>query len=111
MTSHSSSVSPTLANTNTPSSSAVWVIVGASRGIGLEFVRQLLDRGQRVYAVIRDAASASQLWQLAGAGVGKCELIECDITDESSISVLLSCHCHLRDTYVLIQIRDSHRIS
>ncbi len=29
---------------------AIWVIVGASRGIGLEWVRQLLARGDYVYA-------------------------------------------------------------
>ena len=66
---------------------AVWVIVGASRGIGLEFVRQLLLKGHHVYAVIRDPSNASHLWQLAGAGVAKCELLQCDITDEGSITV------------------------
>ena len=87
MPSTSSSLSPTLGNTARPSSSASWIIVGASRGIGLEFVRQLLSRGNTVYAVIRDAAGASHLWQLAGAGLAKCELLECDISDESSITV------------------------
>lgn len=83
-----SSSSPTLVNTARPSSSAVWIIVGASRGIGLEFVRQLLARGDRVYAVIRDPASASQLWSLAGsAPMANCELLECDVADEASISV------------------------
>lgn len=85
-----SSASPTLGNTARPSSSAVWIIVGASRGIGLEFVRQLLARGDRVYAVIRDPASASQLWSLAGsAPMANCELLECDVADEASILVSL----------------------
>ena len=88
MSSHNISSSPTLGNTARPFSSAVWIIVGASRGIGLEFVRQLLIKGDRVYAAIRDPANASQLWSLAGAGTTNCELLECDVSDESSIMVL-----------------------
>ena len=65
-----------------------WVIVGASRGIGLEFVRQLLARGDRVIATVRNPAKASQLWALAGeAGRGACSLLECDVTAETSIIV------------------------
>ena len=67
---------------------AVWVIVGATQGIGLEFVRQLLKRGDRVLATTRSATKASQLWALAGAAsLGACRLLECDVTVESSIYV------------------------
>ena len=67
---------------------AVWVIVGASRGIGLEFVRQLLARGDRVLATVRDPTKASQLWTLAGAApMANCHLLECDVSLESSIAV------------------------
>ena len=66
---------------------AVWVIVGASRGIGLEWVRQLLARGDRVLASFRNPANASQLWSIAGAAGGRCELFECDIASELSIGV------------------------
>ena len=88
MASQGISSSPTLGNTSRPSSSAVWIIVGASRGIGLEFVRQLLLKRERVYAVIRDPANASQLWSFAGVGIPNCEMLECDVSDESSIMVL-----------------------
>ena len=65
-----------------------WVIVGASRGIGLEFVRQLLARGDRVLATVRDVDRASGLWSLAGApNGGACQLFECDIRSDQSISV------------------------
>ena len=37
---------------------ARWVIVGASRGIGLEMVRQLCDRGEEVIAAVRQAMPA-----------------------------------------------------
>ena len=88
MSRSSASLSPTLGNVSRSSSSKVWIIVGASRGIGLEFVRQLLLRGDRVYAVIRDPANASQLWALAGsAPMANCELMECDIANEASILV------------------------
>ena len=86
------SVSSSLSNTTQPSASPpVWLVVGASRGIGLEFVRQLLANGNHVYAVIRNPASASNLWQLAAAGKGRCNMLECDIAEESSIIVLAAC--------------------
>lgn len=67
---------------------STWIIVGASRGIGLEFVRQLLARGDHVIATIRDPAKASQLWSLAGAAEGgSCQLFECDVTEDASITV------------------------
>lgn len=67
---------------------STWIIVGASRGIGLEFVRQLLARGDHVIASIRDPAKASQLWALAGAAAGgSCQLFECDVTQDASITV------------------------
>jgi len=65
-----------------------WVIVGASRGIGLEWVRQLLARGDHVLATVRDPAKASQLWGYAGiAESGSCRILECDVTKEPSIDV------------------------
>ena len=67
---------------------ATWVIVGASRGIGLEFVRQLLARGDQVIATVRDVGRASQLWALAGvANHGVCQLFECNVKSDASISV------------------------
>ena len=66
---------------------AIWLVVGASRGIGLEWVRQLLARGDHVLASFRDAAHASQLWTVAGAAGGNCQLFECDVSSEASIVV------------------------
>lgn len=73
-----------------------WVIVGATRGIGLEFVRQILKRGDRVIATARSTTKASQLWTLAGAApLGACRLLECDVTIDASINVCLSEKGHL----------------
>ena len=66
-----------------------WLIVGASRGIGLEFVRQLLARGERVIATVRQpyANHATLLWGEAGGDHGRCQMLICDILSEKSIEV------------------------
>ena len=69
-----------------------WAIIGASRGIGLEFVRQLIALGHQVIATIRDPSKASELWQLAGTSPrpGSVWLYECDVTNELSITDFVS---------------------
>jgi len=64
-----------------------WLIVGASRGIGLEFVRQLLIRDERIIATVREtwASHASGLWGQAGSDHGKCQMYICDVLSEQSI--------------------------
>ncbi|KAH3942043.1 hypothetical protein HBH53_192360 [Parastagonospora nodorum] len=64
-----------------------WLILGASRGIGLEFVRQLLTKDERIIATVREpfAAHASQLWGQAGSDHGRCQMYICDILSEQSI--------------------------
>ena len=42
------------------------LVTGANRGLGLEFARQLLDRGDRVTATCRQPGRANALNQLAG---------------------------------------------
>lgn len=65
-----------------------WLIVGASRGIGLEFVRQLLDRGDRVIATVRNPEKAAELWQIAGkAPLGACQFLLCDVSSDELINV------------------------
>lgn len=71
-----------------------WIVVGASRGIGLEFVRQLLAQGNHVIGTVRDPEKASQLWALAGAAErGSCQLLECNVDYDSSIDVCQSLDC------------------
>ena len=70
---------------------STWVLVGASRGIGLEFVRQLLARGDQVIAAVRNEQTANQLWQLAATQPrpASCLIERCDVTSEDSIDVRL----------------------
>ncbi|KAG9832368.1 NAD(P)-binding protein, partial [Aureobasidium melanogenum] len=65
-----------------------WCIVGASRGIGLEFVRQLIAREDRIFATVRDVAAvhASGLWAQAGGDHGRCQMLICDVLSEQSIN-------------------------
>ncbi|KAF2762107.1 NAD(P)-binding protein [Pseudovirgaria hyperparasitica] len=66
---------------------STWVIVGASRGIGLEFVRQLLDRGERIIATVREpvASTARALWGVSGSDHGRAQMYVCDVISEASI--------------------------
>jgi NAD(P)-dependent dehydrogenase (short-subunit alcohol dehydrogenase family) len=61
------------------------LITGANRGLGLEFARQYLADGWRVYAACRDPASASKLHRIAGQGDDKLRILAMDVTDPGSI--------------------------
>lgn len=61
---------------------ATYLVTGANRGIGLEYCRQLLERGDNVIAVCRSASD-----ELKNLGV-QIET-DIDITDESSVASLV----------------------
>lgn len=58
------------------------LVVGASRGIGLEFVRQYLADGARVIATARDAAGLARLKELGALA------LKVDVADPASVSGL-----------------------
>jgi NAD(P)-dependent dehydrogenase (short-subunit alcohol dehydrogenase family) len=58
------------------------LLIGASRGIGLEFARQYLDAGDRVIATARDAEGLKRLNDMGA------ETLKLDVTDPASISGL-----------------------
>lgn len=70
-----------------------WLIVGASRGIGLEFVTQLLEHGHTVIATARGTpppkgeVGTGKLWPLVNTPNGKnLTILECDVSDDASIA-------------------------
>ena len=59
------------------------LIIGATRGLGLEFARQYVDAGDRVWATARDAAGRERLQALGVENV-----LTVDVADPASISGL-----------------------
>ena len=59
------------------------LIIGASRGLGLEFARQYVDAGDRVLATARDAAGRERLQALGVENV-----LTVDVADPASVSGL-----------------------
>ena len=63
-------------------------VQGASRGVGLELVRQLLlsEPRARVFASCRDPSRATDLQSLRASAPGRLEIIELDVSREESIA-------------------------
>lgn len=64
------------------------VVTGASRGIGLEWVTQLVARGDRVTACCRDPAGASALRALASTAPARSSVLALNVDDPASIAAL-----------------------
>ena len=60
------------------------LVTGANRGIGLEFVRQLLARGDRVVAGCRQPGKATALNHLAGDYPGRLRVLPLDVANARS---------------------------
>ncbi len=60
------------------------LVTGANRGIGLEFVRQLLARGDQVVATCRHPGKAAALNSLAGEHPGRLHVLPLDVADAKS---------------------------
>lgn len=65
--------------------SKTWLIVGASRGIGFEFVQQILAHGDRVIATVRNSGSA--LEAIVQNFPGRATILTCDVSRQESIDV------------------------
>ena len=65
------------------------LVTGANRGIGLEFVRQLLARGHRVIAACRHPGKATALNALAGEHPGRLHLLPLDVAEAKSRASLV----------------------
>ena len=60
------------------------LVTGANRGLGLEFVRQLLARGDHVVATARHPGRATALNALAGEHPGRLHVLPLDVASEKS---------------------------
>ncbi|GAA3911937.1 SDR family oxidoreductase [Luteimonas lutimaris] len=64
------------------------LVTGANRGVGLEFVRQLLARGDRVVATCRQPGRATALNALAGDHPGRLHVLPLDVAEPKSHAAL-----------------------
>lgn len=62
------------------------LVTGANRGLGLEFVRQLLARGDRVFATCRQPGKATALTALTAAYPGHLHVLPLELSSERSIA-------------------------
>ncbi|MDR3387130.1 MAG: SDR family oxidoreductase [Rudaea sp.] len=74
------------------------LVTGANRGLGLEFTRQLLARGDRVLATSRHPGRAMALTGLAAAHPGHLHVLPLDLDKERSIAELAREASALTDT-------------
>src|SRR5690349_20373654 len=69
-----------------PMSTRRSLVTGAGRGLGLELVRQLLERGDRVIAAVRVPETAEALQALSSRHAGSLNVLKLDVADEKSIA-------------------------
>jgi len=63
-----------------------YLVTGANRGIGLELTRQLLARGDRVFAACRQPETATALQELAAEDGTRLKVVQLDVSDPASIA-------------------------
>jgi NAD(P)-dependent dehydrogenase (short-subunit alcohol dehydrogenase family) len=62
------------------------LITGTSRGLGLEFVRQYAESGDRVFALAREPLRSKRLMELAARNPERVFPVACDVADESLVN-------------------------
>ncbi|KAL4451642.1 hypothetical protein ABPG75_007304 [Micractinium tetrahymenae] len=98
---YASAAAGATATGSSPAPQRVALVQGSSRGLGLEFVRQLLLRPDTaaVIAGCRAPAAAAGLHALQAQHPGRLQLVQLDSTDESSIAAaaeqVAAFHAHL----------------
>lgn len=70
---------------NSANKEMICVVSGANRGIGLEFTRQLLAHGTKVYAGVRDLKKAPDLRALESSSNGRLKILTLDVSSDSSV--------------------------
>ncbi|MET9724139.1 SDR family NAD(P)-dependent oxidoreductase [Streptomyces zaomyceticus] len=62
---------------------SVWFVTGASRGLGAEITREVLDRGHRVIATARDASAVLRAYPNAPDGL---PAVDADVTEPEQLT-------------------------
>ncbi len=78
-----------------------FLVTGANRGLGLEFVRQLLTKGETVFAAVRNVAHASELKKLLRSQRQNLCMLPVDVADDKSVAGIAE-HLHFVSIDVLI---------
>lgn len=66
------------------SENTIALVTGANRGIGLEFIRQLAERGTEVIGTYRDEGTSAELLSMAEAKKNV-HAVRADVTDEKAV--------------------------
>jgi len=69
------------------------LVTGSNRGLGLEFVRQFLNRGDHVIATCRNPDTADQLHDLQN--LGPVEIYQLDVGNPDQVNTLQKQLAHL----------------
>jgi NAD(P)-dependent dehydrogenase (short-subunit alcohol dehydrogenase family) len=69
------------------------MVTGGNRGLGLEFVRQCLARGDLVFAGCRRPENAVDLQALSSAHPGRLTVLNLDVTDDAVIDASVEVVC------------------
>jgi NAD(P)-dependent dehydrogenase (short-subunit alcohol dehydrogenase family) len=85
-----------------------YLVTAGNRGLGLEFVRQLLDGGERVTTTARRPDDADELHALIQNAPDRVELLQLDVTDPESVARL---ERHVDDTAIDVLINNAGRLS
>jgi len=64
------------------------LVTGASRGLGLEFVKQYAEEGCQVYACCRDPGTSKPLHRISDEASGKVSMHALDVGDAKSVASL-----------------------
>lgn len=85
----SSQIRRTCARRQMAPANQTWLVVGASRGIGREFGKQLLERGDALLATVRKKTSQHEISYWTGDPVQSslCSVFEADMLNEQTIDV------------------------
>jgi len=66
--------------------SETWLVTGASRGIGLEMVKELLTQGHQVIAACRNPDGARDLWEIQSDYKNRFRYFKLDVSSADSVA-------------------------